>query len=139
MERAISYNPYNELYHYGIKGQRWGIRRFQNPDGTLTEAGRKRVRRNEIRIDKAKVKSKRYAARAATNRMKSDKYDMKKTKVQARRFQTDFSIAKANRLERKSARATLRSLKYDAKAQNMKYKASQWKAQNKALMQTPIN
>jgi hypothetical protein len=32
----------NELYHHGIKGQRWGIRRFQNPDGTLTAAGRKR-------------------------------------------------------------------------------------------------
>lgn len=32
----------NELYHHGIKGQRWGIRRFQNPDGTLTTAGKKR-------------------------------------------------------------------------------------------------
>lgn len=32
----------NELYHHGIKGQRWGIRRFQNPDGTLTEAGKRR-------------------------------------------------------------------------------------------------
>lgn len=31
------------LAHHGIKGQKWGIRRFQNPDGTLTEAGRKRV------------------------------------------------------------------------------------------------
>lgn len=30
---------YNELYHHGIKGQRWGIRRFQNEDGSLTEAG----------------------------------------------------------------------------------------------------
>ena len=31
-----------ELYHHGIKGQRWGVRRFQNPDGTLTDAGRKK-------------------------------------------------------------------------------------------------
>ena len=30
------------LTHHGIKGQRWGIRRFQNDDGTLTAAGRKR-------------------------------------------------------------------------------------------------
>lgn len=34
----IYYNE-NELYHYGIKGQKWGIRRYQNKDGTLTEAG----------------------------------------------------------------------------------------------------
>ena len=35
--------PYpNELMHYGIKGQKWGIRRFQDEAGRLTEAGRKR-------------------------------------------------------------------------------------------------
>ena len=32
----------NELKHHGIKGQRWGIRRFQNKDGSLTPAGKKR-------------------------------------------------------------------------------------------------
>ena len=32
----------NELYHHGILGQKWGIRRYQNPDGTLTPAGRER-------------------------------------------------------------------------------------------------
>ena len=29
----------NELYHYGVKGQKWGIRRYQNPDGSLTDEG----------------------------------------------------------------------------------------------------
>ena len=36
---------YNELYHWGIKGQRWGVRRYQNPDGSLTPAGKKRYQR----------------------------------------------------------------------------------------------
>ncbi len=32
------------LAHFGVKGMRWGIRRYQNPDGTLTEEGRQRVK-----------------------------------------------------------------------------------------------
>lgn len=31
--------PQTFLAHHGIKGQKWGIRRFQNEDGTLTKAG----------------------------------------------------------------------------------------------------
>ena len=31
----------HELYHYGILGMKWGIRRYQNKDGSLTEAGKK--------------------------------------------------------------------------------------------------
>ena len=31
-----------ELCHHGIKGQKWGVRRWQNPDGTFNEAGKKR-------------------------------------------------------------------------------------------------
>ncbi len=35
------------LIHYGIKGQKWGQRRFQNPDGTWTEEGKKRYGRSD--------------------------------------------------------------------------------------------
>jgi hypothetical protein len=35
--------PYSdELYHHGIKGMHWGVRRYTNPDGTLTEEGKAR-------------------------------------------------------------------------------------------------
>lgn len=65
------YQPYwegnrNELEHFGIKGMKWGIRRYQNPDGTLTDAGKKRYgsaenlqadrqRKKEMAIKAAKI------------------------------------------------------------------------------------
>ena len=45
--RRISHD---ELYHFGIKGQKWGVRRYQNPDGTLTDAGKKRYYKDEYGI-----------------------------------------------------------------------------------------
>lgn len=38
----------DELYHHGIKGQKWGVRRFQNEDGTLTPEGQKRYNENKL-------------------------------------------------------------------------------------------
>lgn len=47
----------NELYHHGIKDMRWGHRRFQNKDGTLTEAGKRRYARDTKGLsDKKKAK-----------------------------------------------------------------------------------
>lgn len=56
MEVIFMYD--NELYHWGIKGQKWGVRRFQNKDGSLTPAGKKRydddVERLKSSVDVAK-------------------------------------------------------------------------------------
>lgn len=40
----------NELYHHGVLGQKWGVRRYQNKDGSLTAAGLKRYRQKSVRI-----------------------------------------------------------------------------------------
>lgn len=43
MEKAM----HKELYHYGVKGMKWGVRRYQNEDGTLTAKGRKKYKNVE--------------------------------------------------------------------------------------------
>lgn len=41
----------DELYHHGIKGQKWGVRRYQNPDGSLTNEGRAKYSVGEAERD----------------------------------------------------------------------------------------
>lgn len=41
-----------ELYHWGIKGQKWGVRRYQNKDGSLTPAGKKRLEKMDAKFNK---------------------------------------------------------------------------------------
>ena len=50
----------NELQHHGIKGQKWGVRRFQNADGSLTAEGKKRYSVSDYQqaIDKTKTAGK---------------------------------------------------------------------------------
>lgn len=86
-----------ELYHYGTKGMRWGVRRYQNADGSLTEAGQKRL----------------------------DKYKSKELDKITEKYQVDKLLANRNRLERKAM--TKGGLFLDnrfAKAQYRLFKAS---------------
>jgi len=50
MDYAIVYSE-NYLAHHGIKGQRWGVRRFQNADGSYTAAGEARYGRSRKQAD----------------------------------------------------------------------------------------
>lgn len=54
---------YNEIYHHGIKGMKWGVRRYQNKDGSLTPAGKKRQRDDSPEaVAKRKAIAKKVAA-----------------------------------------------------------------------------
>lgn len=58
-----------EFYHHGILGMKWGVRRYQNKDGSLTNAGKQRYK-NQLQADiasAAKMKSKSFASTTYTN------------------------------------------------------------------------
>ena len=58
----------DEIYHHGIIGQKWGVRRYQNPDGSLTAAGQKRYAKT---VDKYVSQSNKNNPKAGENFYKS--------------------------------------------------------------------
>lgn len=78
-----------ELYHHGIKGMKWGVRRYQNKDGSLTPAGKKR----QIMLD-AKGQRDKSKVEYKVNPTKSTKASYKKAKKTYREAKSDFKEQK---------------------------------------------
>jgi hypothetical protein len=84
-----------ELYHHGIKGQRWGIRRFQKKDGSLTAAGKKRYddtpelnrQKSDMRSARATYKSSRDAYDKAVSRYQNFSTSKRKVEMEKARSQ----------------------------------------------------
>ena len=73
-----TYVEYGELWHHGILGQKWGIRRFQNPDGTWTDRGKRMRRAEDASAAKEKASKEKAAAKAAKKKASADKAMQKK-------------------------------------------------------------
>lgn len=80
MDNTYVLGPNGELYHWGTKGMKWGIRRYQNKDGSLTPAGRKRYAQEEARL-KEREKTLKGREKAAARQAK---LDAKKAELDAR-------------------------------------------------------
>lgn len=78
----------SELYHHGIKGMKWGIRRYQKKDGSLTLQGKIHYGSESRKLAKAKEKLKEEKKAASTykkNKAKLDKLEADKQKVAEQR------------------------------------------------------
>ena len=67
-ENIYVLTPSGELYHHGIKGMRWGVRRYQNPDGSLTPAGQRRIAKKDARWAKRNMDKITNKARKASSK-----------------------------------------------------------------------
>lgn len=78
-----------ELYHYGVKGMKWGVRRYQNADGTLTAAGRKRARQEYKQDNKTAFELGRNATIAGHATARSMKRTINLENALGKRYEKD--------------------------------------------------
>lgn len=107
-------NYSEELYHHGIKGQKWGVRRFQNKDGSLTNAGKRRQLKLQDKLDKNVRKqtladNKLLDLRAKNRTRWESKYDKKISKYSGK------NEAKVNKITNKKEKF-LKEYDLDTKA-----------------------
>ena len=122
----------NELYHHGIRGMKWGVRRFQNKDGSLTNAGKKRytddptVVESKKNLDSAKstYKSASKAYNVAYNNLNIDytrsnkkKYDKAKNDKQVAKAKYDDAKFKYN-TNKEAARISEKGITFEKKSKH---------------------
>ena len=141
----------NELYHYGVLGMKWGVRRYQNKDGSLTYAGKKRALKTQYGYDEftKDTKNKKYyksdGSMTLKGRKKALKYKEEYSRItggkQLRKFsdnptnngkKTSGSKSMTNmsneeiaaKIERLQLEQKLASLMPDTRSKGQKYIAS---------------
>lgn len=114
------------LAHYGIPGMKWGVRRYQNDDGGLTEAGKKRYARLGSKILREEVRkkelTKKFDSKVARSSIKAQKKYSKAAKLRNKEFGLFTTKSKADRLEYKARKLEARADKMTSEIDDTKAK-----------------
>lgn len=119
MEYYVKRKSNNFLEHHGIKGQKWGIRRYQFPDGSLTPEGRERYGYNYetgeynkklYMEDQDRQKAKEYS-KIESEQRKKEKAQEKKEKAQEKKEKRAEQEAKRTEKENKKAAKKVEELR----------------------------